>query len=64
MTRLVKFTEAKTKKPDTYLIDPEQVGVVLPRKSYTTVLVQGRYFHVSDLLDVTLQKLGFAAEVL
>ena len=67
--RLIKFTEraahytfGKDPVPDTYLIDPGQVGMVLPRSDYTTLLVQGMYFHVQGTHDEILSKLGFQVD--
>lgn len=64
--RLVKFIEktntykiGKDPVPDVYLIDPEKVGLVSPRSDYTTLVVQGLYFHVQGTRDEVLSKLGF-----
>jgi hypothetical protein len=44
---------------DTYLIDSSEVAAVMPRKHYTTLLVQGRYIHVTDLADEVCRKIGW-----
>lgn len=64
MNRLVEFTEFISENPRhpersaTYLIDPGQVGAVVPRKKYTSIVVQGYWFHVIGDVDTVLRKLG------
>lgn len=66
MTRLIEFAEFYSDKPKqqekhagTYLIDPGQVGAVIPKRKYTSLLVQGYWFHVAGTHEEVLRKLGF-----
>lgn len=75
MTRLVKFIEhtegseryrEKAKRRgrlDTYLIDPDHVGLVIPHTTYTSIRVNGWWVHVDHYLPEVLEKLGFEAEL-
>lgn len=65
MSNLVKFTEfysnnpKQQKKALTYLVDPDHVGLVVPKKNYTTLLVQGMWLHITGLHEEVLDKLGY-----
>ena len=64
MAELVRFTECADggkraqKHADTYLIDPDHVGLVAPRATYTSLLVQGRWIHVAHPYEEVLNMLG------
>lgn len=60
---LVTFTEMRDggrraqTRAGVYHIDPDQVGAVAPRSTYTTILVQGAWIHVNHPVQEVLDRL-------
>lgn len=49
------------KKQPKIQVNPDHVGAILPRTSYTTLVIQGKYFHVAHTHEEVLVALGFTS---
>lgn len=67
MSTLIKFNEEpeyiskKDRRSGNYptvYVNPSHVSAVLPRKRYTTLVVSGKYVHVSHLYQDVIKALG------
>ena len=68
MKELVEFREKRDggarsqKRALTYWIDPDHVALVIPRRTYTTLLVGGRWLHVAHPYQDVVRMLGGPAK--
>lgn len=51
------------KKQPKIQVNPDHVGAILPRSKYTTLVIQGKYFHVAHTHEEVLGALGFTSRI-